>query len=58
MFLKPLALVFALAASASAEPPNIVIILGDDIGYGDFGCYGSINDRIVARVDCLATVAG
>ena len=25
----------------AAEQPNLVIIYGDDIGYGDFGCYGA-----------------
>jgi arylsulfatase A len=36
-----------------SPPPNIVLILADDIGYGDLGCYGATGVR-TAHVDRLA----
>jgi len=35
----------SLAASASAAPPNIILINCDDLGYGDLGCYGAKDIR-------------
>jgi len=45
----------ALSSAAPRQPRNIVLILADDIGYGDFGCYGATRvktpqvDRLAAR---------
>lgn len=43
----------SLALSAQPSHPNLVIILADDMGYGDIGCYGS-PDVQTPNIDALA----
>jgi len=42
-----------LTAAPADKLPNIVIIYGDDIGYGDFGCYGATAVK-TPHLDALA----
>ncbi len=43
-----------LFSSSSDGPPNFVIIMADDLGYGDLGCYGA-RDIATPRLDELAS---
>jgi len=50
-----LALILALAASIpaiAADRPNIIVVLMDDLGYSDLGCYGGEIDT--PNIDALA----
>ncbi len=41
------------SSKATAEPPNIILIMADDLGYGDISCYGSKKIR-TPNIDDLA----
>ena len=43
----------SLAANEKEKRPNIVLILADDLGYGDLACYGSTVNR-TPHIDSLA----
>ena len=53
LLLAPLAGLRAADEPKTAKP-NIIFILADDIGYGDFGCYGATKVK-TPNVDRLAS---
>ena len=48
-----LAAILILPWLATGELPNLVLIVADDLGYGDLGCYGSRLNR-TPQIDALA----
>lgn len=46
-------LLFTLCPALFAAQPNVVLILADDLGYGDLGCYGAAKLK-TPHIDSLA----
>ena len=47
------ALQLAAAAAPRPSPRNIAIVFGDDVGYGDLGCFGHPTSR-TPNLDAMA----
>ena len=43
----------ALSTATAVERPNVLLILADDLGYADLGCYGS-EEILTPNIDALA----
>ena len=53
ILLAPLGFAGAAESQAPGDRPDIVVIIGDDMGYSDFGCYGGEIDT--PHIDRLAS---
>lgn len=53
-FLIVLATFFPSSAQCANQRPNFVIIMADDLGYSDLGCYGN-TEIATPNIDALAT---
>ena len=41
--------------AAASAPPNIIVIVTDDLGYADLGVQGAVEDIRTPNLDALAT---
>ncbi|MCO6450426.1 MAG: sulfatase-like hydrolase/transferase, partial [Caldilineales bacterium] len=48
------AMLDSIAAQKTPKRPNLIVIVCDDLGYGDLGCYGSALNQTPV-IDNLAT---
>ena len=46
--------VFLFVSFSNAKSPNVIVILADDLGYGDLSCQGSVKDVSTPYIDTLA----
>ncbi|XP_042877581.1 arylsulfatase H-like [Penaeus japonicus] len=53
-FLAAVATAAVATASAARRPPNILVMLADDLGIGDLGCYGNTTIK-TPNIDKLAS---
>ena len=59
--MKNIALLLLMTAAASTahaqDRPNVVIMLGDNVGYGDIGAYGAgeVRGMPTPRIDSIAS---
>ena len=54
LFLAPLEAVLATAVPSSSQRPNIIVLLADDLGYGDPHCYNPASKIPTPNMDRLA----
>lgn len=53
LLIVPFILYSCIEKSKTEVPPNVLIILADDLGYGDVSCYGQVNFQ-TPNIDKLA----
>ena len=55
LFACLLTLYIGLSKNYAREKPNIILIVSDDVGFEEIGCYGVLNrDSITPNIDSLA----